>query len=647
MSLLPTSTVTTNELKLHDFKGAKASLTFGDADINDGYSYLRLNFRANDYKFDFWQDKPVLNFIAEEAITFNDKKIWHEDNDGPMSGLNADMLDGLHASELKDRSGHHHFGHAFAPGGEKKFVKIATFTPRRVGNAPDFNTNGTVPFQGIFTDNIVKRMEARARFEAFKEDTPERLGPIGINGFEHTDMASEGVYNATLRASISLLKKGETNAPPWQGPETVDVHVGIFEDPTNENIDGWSCTSKYFYISCHERNIPFIKENDDPNHDYLVGGNVKPIDKTNKKVNVRDTAVEEKGGGAVMLAAITQSEDDHPHSRPPVDCSDYATPPDPSKNDYISQIFPPVIDPGFGYQKHLEGFRLYHAQSFEDILDGVKVVTHRFELYMAVDTKMEVHVQPYMSSSCVFYNYQKPLSESELPQGQYLRPYSIYDNRYSHVEHRHRNYEGKIEKMDSEIEEIWSVFDEYVCLDQGKDNASKVMMTDSTGKVVAVKDNFERHQDNRRHKERVLVTNKDGCISEAGITTKELAQLDNVRSNIQDQIDELDSELDKMPDGNAFVKKVGDSMTGHLRMKNGAEVKVENVLEGSFYANADSIGLYDNIEGKSILNYSNEPGIGRVVKFPKHTVTLSDKRLTISPSAPPNPKVGDIWIKNM
>lgn len=644
MSLLPTSTITTNELKLFDFKGAKASLTFGDADINDGYSYLRVNFRADDSKFDFWQDKPILNFIAEEAITFNDKKIWHEDNDGPMSGLNADMLDGLHASEFKDRNGHHHFGHAFMPGGEKKFVKIATFTPRRVGNAPDFNNNGTVPFQGIFADNIVKRMEARAKFEAFKEDTPERLGPIGINGFEHTDMASEGVYNATLRASISLLRKGETNTPPWKGAETVDLHVGIFEDPTNEEVDGWTCTSKYFYISCHERNVPFIKEGDDPNHDYLVGGNVKPTSNGSKVKSVVDKASENK---VTFKASVSQPVDNHIHERPPVNYDDYATPPDPSKNDYQAQTFPPVIDPGFGYQKYLEAFRLYHVQSLEETLDGVKVVTHKFELYMAVDTKMEVHVQPYMSSSCLFYNYQKPIGESELPQGQYLRPYSIYDNRYSHVEHRHRNYEEKIEDMDSEIEEIWSVFDKYVCIDQGKANANKVLMTNSSGNVVAVKDNFERHQDSRRLKERVLVTNKDGCITESDITTTELAQLDHVRSNIQDQIDEMRTELNEMPDGDAYVKKTGDTMTGHLRMKGGAEVKVENGLNGSFYSNSEAIGLYDNSENKAILAYSNEPGLGRVVHFPKNTVVLGNKLLTISPTAPPNPRIGDIWIKNM
>lgn len=645
MSLLPTSTITTNEIKLFDFKGAKASLTFGDADINDGYSYLRLNFRANDYKFDFWQDKPILNFIAEEAITFNDKKIWHEDNDGPMSGLNADMLDGLHASEFKDRNGHHHFGHAFMPGGEKKFVKIATFTPRRVGNAPDFNTNGTVPFQGVFTDNIVKRMEARAKFEAFKEDTPERLGPIGINGFEHTDMASEGVYNATLRASISLLRKGDASAPPWKGAETVDVHVGIFEDPTNEDTDGWSCTSKYFYISCHERNVPFLKENDDPNHDYLVGGNVKPID-NDFRPNTVEAIVEDRTK-PMLRASVSDPKYDHIHSRPPVNYDDYATPPDPSKNDYNAQKFPPVIDPGFGYQKHLEGFRLYHVQSLVDTLDGVQVVSHKFELYMAVDTKMEVHVQPYMSSSCLFYNYQKPLGESELPQGQYLRPYSIYDNRYAHVEHRHRNYEEKIEQIDSEIEEIWDVFDKYVCLDQGSANANKVLMTNSSGKVVAVTDNIERHQDDRRKKERVLVTNKEGCIAESNITTRELAQLEKVRSNIQEQIDEIGVELEKMPDGDAFVKKTGDSMTGHLRMTKGAEVKVENGLNGSFYSNKSEIGLYDNSEGRPILSYTDEPGIGRVVKFPKNTVVLSDKRLTIAPSAPSNPEVGDVWIKNM
>lgn len=656
MGLLPTSTILTNEIKLYDFKGTKASLTFGDADINDGYSYLRINFRADDFKFDFWQDKPIINFIADEEIMFNDKKIWHENNDGPMSGLNADMLDGLHATSFKDRNGHHHFGHAFLPGGAKMFVKIATFTPRRVGNAPDFNTDGTVPFQGTFAQNIVKRMEAQAKFEAFAEDTPENLTTTGIGAFEHTDMASEGVYNSTLRASISILRKGSTTAPPWSGPETVDIHVGLFEDPTNLNDDGWACTSKYFYVSNHNNNLPFIKAHDDPRHNYLIGGNVTPMSEgtLSSRIETLDTNT------ATNRAAVTEPSYSHganDHSRPGVTGAGYIAPPDPTKNDYRAQRFPELIEPGFGYQKNLEAFRLYHVDSHVDTIDGVKIVTHRFDLYMAVDTKTELHVQPYMSSSCLFYNYQKPISEAELPQSNFLMPKSIYDNRYSHVEHRHRNYEQKIEDMDEEIEDIWQAFDNYVPIKQGVGNANKVLMTNSSGHIVCEIDNIERHQDGDRYKCRVMVSDKNGCIVESTITTTNLAQLSGIRANIQQQLDELNAELGNVPDGDAYVKKIGDTMTGNLKMTNGSTVAVsdtDNSIQSrlTFTGKGGYAGLYDTYEQSSVcgLDTSQTSSADRVFFIQKKTFKVGGKtsgaKVTVSSSAPTSPAVGDIWIKN-
>ena len=609
-----TNALVTNELKLYDYKGVKASLTFGDANINDGYSYLRMNIKANDYKCSIYQDKPIFNIIAEEGITFNDHKIWNELNDGPNSGLNADLLDGLHAYDFKDRYGHHHFTHSFAPKGNKNFVKIATFTPRRVGNPPDFNVNGSIPQQGIFMQNALKRAEVKSKFEAFIDDTPDSLKQSGVNMFTHTDMYTEGVYNATLRASVSILKNGNGEGPTFDGPDTIDIHIGLFEDPTNTDNDGWTCTSKYFYVSLHGRSIPFLKENDDPEHDYTIGGNVSLVPVRTSKVRkkykrksstkilneVKDINVEEfkdiyidihdlecndnvkpsygengshdydSHGGTInfkinecphnenfveynhlfflsdivttnmtLITDTTKGYISHIHDRPPIDDSNYVTTPDPSKNDYVVEEFPRIIPPGFGYQKELDIFRLYHVDSHEDTIDGVTIITHQFDLYMATDSKTEIKVQPYMSSSCLLYNYQEPLLESNLPERNFLRPKSIYDDRYSHVEHRHANYEDKIERIDIEIGEIWSMFDNYVVIDQGVDNKNKVLFTNEEGKVVCIDDNLERHKDDRRQGLRVLISDNDKCIAESSITTLELAQLTGVSGNIQLQLNQI------------------------------------------------------------------------------------------------------------
>lgn len=643
MSTSQTSTVTTNELKLYDTNGTKASITYGDANIDDGYSYLNMNIRANDKKVDLYQDKPILNFIAEDGLTLNDKKVWHEDNDGPMSGLNADMLDGKHATEFKDRQGHHHFNHAFTPGGSKMFVKIATLTPKRVGNAPNFSPSGNAPYQGIFASNIIKRMEARAKFEAFVEDTPDNLSAAGVSGFEHTDMATEGVFNATLRASISLLRSGNTKEPDWKGPETMDIHLGLFEDPTNTEVDGWACTSKYFYLSCHNRNLPFIKAQDDVDHDYKVCGNEYcTSDRTD--VYKRQPNTDGLKSNSPVL------DPDNP--RPDVNYDNYAGIPDCTKNDYHAEKFPKFIDPGFAYRKEMDVFRLYHAQSYEDTIDGVKVVKHRFELYMAVDTKSELHIQPFMSSSCVLYNYQKPLLESELPDGPYLRPTSIYDDRYASVEHRHRNYEYKMEQMDEEIEQIWNSFDSYVQISQGGQNGNKILMTNNQGEVVLVDDNFERHKDSRRSGNRVVITNNKGCIIESKITVRELESLEKIRGNVQNQIDNITNEINaipKLPDG-GYVKKSGDTMFGNLKMIKGKQVIVESEngqRSGSFYSDDNSIALWDNQDGCKIweCNYVKRAN-KRLWGICKNEFMVGGHRVTVGGWMPSNPEKGDVWIKN-
>lgn len=977
-------TILTNELKLHDHEGRKASITFGDTNINDGYSFLKINYVADDKMCTFYQDKEVFNIVAKKEFLFNGRKIWHEMNDGPSSGMNADMLDGYHATEFKDRYGHHHFAHAFAPkNNEKQFIKIASFTPRRVGNAPDFNQSGEAPFQGIFADNIIKRLNAEKTFEAFIDDTPQKLGPVGFNPYNHTDMASEGVYNATLRASVSLLRKRppaaesimrqadgspiqineeeqastrssfpnlrkdsdaydyhhnpahlavlnglslrgcpninlskmntykessstwignplrnysvsskykrgdsfpypngrarsyyskggsktltsalgilnfnmatqfavtthnqvivvgndlcagrwvfvidpsgyqwdhdwhfvnhdyvgedvyfyirfpyhntalrqgisqlvvdimneyiqkmdllpattynytyhpvdyinvifvdektpaadynfnsnktaqanpsnmyvnrffaddapflplyrefadkppgvwydgynggygerddypeigpattsptpdpepapptpapevvpptpapevETPAPtppaelglrphdplhdpmeatgpvtqersgeyPWMAPTSVDIHIGLFDSPNApESEHPLETLHKYFYVSLHDNALPYLTEQDAVDHEYFNGSYQMSVPVTRSmgvpeyfrgmgtalnnveaicnhlsscgchkltedeseffsfsmvrsfndlggtvtygkascnylyslgstvfqpvlKINTYRDLVTNK---LIMYNVMTVLSEYHICERV-MDTSDYVAPPSLAK-DYPPREFPPIADEGFGYQKEIDAFRLYHMDSYTDDLDGVKIHTHHFDLYMAVEpTRTEFRVQPYMSSSCLLYNYQEPQLESSLPNRPFLKPKSAYDERYSHVEHRHENYEKEIENIHVEVSEIWETLDKFVQIDQGERNKNKFMVTNEKGHVVAMNDDLERHKDDRRKGKLVLVTDEDKCIVESGVAITELNQLSGINGNIQKRFEHFADRID-------------------------------------------------------------------------------------------------------
>lgn len=650
MPMTPTATVLTNELKLHDYKNTKLSVTFGDADINDGYSYARIKILANDLKMDLWQDKPTFNIIGD-YLTFNDYKVWNETNDGPNSGLNADLLDGMHATEFKDRYGRHHFAHMFYTSGGKNFVKIASFATRRVGTPPDFNVNGTVPYQGIFVRdqrNILTSLAVEDSMKAFKANTPPVLNHDML--FHSTDMYTEGVYNGCLRATITMLKQGR--------PTTMDVHVGLFEDPRNDLVDGWNDIHKMFYVSCHDNNLPFIEEN----HTATITRAIQ--ERTNSVYELANELAgfnDDSGVPTMERASVSPSNPSHSHDNNRsnhVVPAGYVRPADPTKDYQKPPAFPPRSHEGSSYGQYVDVMRLYHVDTTRNTVDGVEVITHNYDLYLCVDSKAEVRIQPYMSSACFIYNFEKPIDEGQIVStGKYLQPKSIYDDRYSHKNHRHYDYEEKIWDLIGEVDEIWDAFDYYVPISQGTSNKNKVLMTDNTGNIYCEEDNLERHKDTSRAGSRVLVTDAQKCISESEIKIRELSQLAGVNANIQQQIDELDQaikNLKKVLDGvdtSGFVKKSGDTMTGSLTMKDcnivmnrtgtgGIPITMRSTTAHGWSITREDKGAANGYQ--QIFGYNNAD---KIMKFWDDSFMVDGHKVTISSSAPSSPKNGDVWIK--
>ncbi|AGF59642.1 hypothetical protein B0P06_006083 [Clostridium saccharoperbutylacetonicum] len=845
-----TSKVLTNNLLLRDSfdnSGALMAIKFGgDIQESDGEdANFTLRFKATEAQGNFAIDRHLLNFVctaddsgAVPAITFNDYKIWNETNDGPNSGLNADLLDGRHATEFKDRYGYHHFLHQVNKDpkttDEKNWVKIATFTTRRImGNRSDldYTHEGKPAYGGVFeysgngvfgvdpkdvvvpggnvtipAKNINSLNQALATLDIrdqFKANTPQFLDEYDPDVFHTTNLLTEGVYNGALRGCVTLLKNDNAT--------TFDFHVGLFEDPlytkdTTMN-DAWNGIRKYFYVSLHDETLPFLSEKDvytTPSYEDMDSNLNKGYTKDDKRNWDTDDENGDKDASGAVIDGYSASYPNFPQyswsysgntgtknyqndvtnelsgGTKSAMANLYFTKPDVEKakrlrelklaygNDYklaleselarlkelglamadgdsdpsggsgpggssssdgeggkssdkdssnanfnfteLSQLDPLIeqgserrhdfkddpiphleyrdedveaitdvhtgplsridletkirgnyqelpktiqeaepynetkrmrkpfpknndADQGDKYQTYIDIMRLYHVNTIVEPLDGLQVVTHIFELYMAIDEKTEIRIQPYMSSACLMYNFNECVPTGEMPAAtRYIRPKSIYDNRYASVRHRHYDYERRIWELTLEADQIWKNFKNYVAIDQGMDNANKVMLTDKEGKVYAADDNMVRHceptdinpdtgEAPRRKGSRVLVTGVPenrtienckssigtSCVEESGITITELNSLKGIRGNIQDQINDLlaavNDEVEKiwtdigdvwevlkkikglLEDlvkalnaalGN-FVKKTGDTMNGSLwiqydgkALKNGA-----------------------------------------------------------------------------
>ncbi len=305
--------------------------------------------------------------------------------------------------------------------------------------------------------------------------------------------------------------------------------------------------------------------------------------------------------------------------------------PFPNKND---------ADQGDKYQTYIDIMRLYHVKTLVEPLDGLQVVTHIFELYMAIDGKTEIRIQPYLSSACLMYNFNECVPEGDLPAlTRYIRPKSIYDNRYASIRHRHYDYERRIWELTLEADQMWKNFKNYVQLDQGIANANKVMLTDKEGKVYAADDNMVRHCEPteinndtdevpRRAGGKVLVTSEAkkmsiencsspincSCVEESNVELSELYQLKDIKGNIQQQINDLwtaiDTEVDyiwkdikdvwkALEDLEALLKALGDALDkalGNFVRKTG------DIMTGSLWIQYDGNTFKEGPQGYDAKN---------------------------------------------
>ena len=111
--------------------------SYGDP---DGYVYTYIG--GNNY------DGSNLRFNKDGSITIGTNKVWHAGNDGPNSGLNADLLDGQHLSDL-----------------DARYVLISGDTMTGALTVPSLSVTGAATFSQAINGSILGNAATASRLQ--------------------------------------------------------------------------------------------------------------------------------------------------------------------------------------------------------------------------------------------------------------------------------------------------------------------------------------------------------------------------------------------------------------------------------------------------------------------------------------------------
>lgn len=179
-------------------------------DYNDGFHVVARSATAPSTA---GQPYDVHLFQAtQNNLTYKGVKIWHEDNDGPSSGLNADLLDGYHASSFAQASaaamlsGSSFTGNVAAP----VFRVSGTETASAPGYSWTSNTN-----TGMFRPaaNTLSLSTAGSERLRVADNGNIGIGTIAPDSALHLQRASAAtikVQNTTN--AVSLILEASTSA---------------------------------------------------------------------------------------------------------------------------------------------------------------------------------------------------------------------------------------------------------------------------------------------------------------------------------------------------------------------------------------------------------------------------------------------------
>ena len=151
--------------------------------------------------------------VSNSSITYKGNKVWHADNDGAGSGLDADLLDGYQLVTIGNATGPHSVFSRSSIGNE--------FRSWHIGNLPTVASTGTGEAKVVF--NIYGLTNFASTEEIFTTITASTRGKIGVEVVNHIGDASQ--YKVGYVATDSEVQIWVTNLQRYGGTSSLDICV--------------------------------------------------------------------------------------------------------------------------------------------------------------------------------------------------------------------------------------------------------------------------------------------------------------------------------------------------------------------------------------------------------------------------------------
>ena len=164
-----------------------------------------------------WGDNPFdLNSsltVSNSSITYKGNKVWHADNDGAGSGLDADLLDGCQLVTVGDATGPHSVVYRPTIGNYRRFWHI--------GNLPTVAATSAGESKVVF--HVCGLVDFGTTEEIYATITASTRGSIAVRVINHIGNAAQ--YQVGYVATDSEVQIWIANSENYGGTSSLDICV--------------------------------------------------------------------------------------------------------------------------------------------------------------------------------------------------------------------------------------------------------------------------------------------------------------------------------------------------------------------------------------------------------------------------------------
>lgn len=308
------------DIKISDTEPTEEEIMWLDPSENydftfDGYSQAQADARfvqkeegkglsTNDYtNADKIKVTSLTNLtVSNSSITYKGNKVWHADNDGAGSGLDADLLDGYQLVTIGNATGPHSvFSRPSIENG---------FRFWHIGNLPTVASTDTGEAKVVF--NIYGLTNFASTEEIFTTITASTRGKIGVEVVNHIGDASQ--YKVGYVATDSEVQIWVTNLQRYGGTSSLDICVSkqftlvnSVQTTVPENIV-YVNVGKIVTTSNLEDTLAYWYENDENNSSTTcaTGGNRNVIESLRSKF--KRCIAKPYGDDAALISYLNETD---------------------------------------------------------------------------------------------------------------------------------------------------------------------------------------------------------------------------------------------------------------------------------------------------------------------------------------------------